>query len=243
MTNADNRLQATRREPKQARSRLLVASIREACRRILQDHSAESLTAQRIADVAGVTIGSFYQYYPNKEAVLLDVLLEDAPEEADQLASETRYLGALRWQSLEKTLRELVAVTCERHQRLFQRHGEIYRGYHREIGFDTLIQASVSRYVPTSSLEQWLQETLLHHRPELPAAIATFRAFLIATTLTEASARAVDEHPDWLGNTGFRTELQQLLLALALQPANAMAEPGSTPQQPSQEDPDNELPG
>ncbi len=239
MTNADNRLQATRREPKQARSRLLVASIREACRRILQDSSADTLTAQRIADVAGVTIGSFYQYYPNKEAVLLDVLLEDAPEEADQLASETRYLGALRWKSLEDTLRELVVVTCQRHQRLLQRHGEVYRGYHRQIGFDTLIHASVRRYVATESLEEWLQELLLHHRSEMPAATAAIRAFLIATSLTESTARAVDEHPDWLGNDTFRSELQQLLLVHALQPATI----STTPLHPSPEDPNNELQG
>lgn len=239
MTNPDNRLQATRRQPQQARSRLLVASIREACRRILGDGSADTLTAQRIADVAGVTIGSFYQYYPNKEAVLLDVLLEDAPEEADQLASDTRYLGALRWQSLEATLRELVVVTCQRHQRLLQRHGEVYRGYHRQIGFDTLIHASVRRYVATSSLEEWLQELLLHHRPELPAATAAFRAFLIATTLTEATAKAVDEHPDWLGSSAFQAELQQLLLAHALQPVQEATES----HHPSQEDQDNELSG
>lgn len=239
MTNPDNRLQATRRQPQQARSRLLVASIREACRRILGDGSADTLTAQRIADVAGVTIGSFYQYYPNKEAVLLDVLLEDAPEEADQLASDTRYLGALRWQSLEATLRELVVVTCQRHQRLLQRHGEVYRGYHRQIGFDTLIHASVRRYAATSSLEEWLQELLLHHRPELPAATAAFRAFLIATTLTEATARAVDEHPEWLGSGEFRAELQQLLLAHALQPVQEATES----HHPSQEDQDNELSG
>jgi AcrR family transcriptional regulator len=237
MTNPDTRLQATRRQPRQARSRLLVASIREACRRILQDSSADLLTAQRIADVAGVTIGSFYQYYPNKEAVLLDVLLEDAPEEAEQLASETRYLGALRWQSLEQTLRELVVVTCQRHQRLLQRHGEVYRGYHREIGFERLIHASVRRYVATSSLEEWLQELLLHHRPDLPLATATFRAFLIATTLTEASARAVDEHPDWLGSADFRSELQQLLVAHALQPTPAETASKHSPQ----EDPHNEL--
>ncbi|MFU8763649.1 MAG: TetR/AcrR family transcriptional regulator [Haliea sp.] len=238
MTNPENRLQATRRAPKQARSRLLVASIREACRRILQDGSADNLTAQRIADVAGVTIGSFYQYYPNKEAVLLDVLLEDAPEEADQLASETRYLGALRWQSLEGTLRELVLVTCQRHQRLLQRHGEVYRGYHRQIGFDTLIHASVRRYVATSSLEDWLQELLLHHRPGMPAATASMRAFLIAATLTEATARAVDEHPDWLGNSAFQAELQQLLIAHALQAAPAAPNPDPS----QQEDTDDELP-
>lgn len=234
MISPDNRLQATRRQPQQARSRLLVASIREACRRILGEGSTDTLTAQRIADVAGVTIGSFYQYYPNKEAVLLDVLLEDAPEEAEQLASETRYLGALRWQSLEDTLRELVVVTCQRHLRLLQRHGEVYRGYHRQIGFDTLIHASVRRYVATSSLEEWLQELLLHHRPDMPPPTAAIRAFLIATTLTEATAQAVDEHPDWLGSPAFRHELQEILLAHALQPSATPAQAD----QPSSQDPD-----
>ncbi len=73
--NIVSTVSATRRQPKQRRSRLLVASIREACLRILRAGRAEELTAKRIAEVAGITIGSFYQYYPNKEAVLLDVLL------------------------------------------------------------------------------------------------------------------------------------------------------------------------
>lgn len=214
-------IQATRRQPRQARSRLLVASIRQACRRILQEGDADQLTARRIAEVAGVTIGSFYQYYSNKEAVLLDVLLEDAPDEADRLAAETRYLGALRWDSLEATLRELVLVTCRRHQRLLARHGEIYQRYHRDIHFDTLIQASVSRYVSIHSLEEWLRELLLHHRPELDAPSAELGAFFIATALTDITSRAVEEHPDWLAATTFQAELQRLLLSYALaQPDN-----------------------
>lgn len=205
-------IQATRREPRQARSRMLVASIREACRRILREGDAEQLTARHIAEVAGVTIGSFYQYYSNKEAVLLDVLLEDAPDEADRLAAETRYLGALRWQSLEGTLRELVRVTCQRHQRLLDQHGDIYRRYHREIRFDNLIQASVSRYVSIQSLQDWLRELLLHHLPGLGAELAGMRAFLIATALTDITARTVDDQPAWLSCELFQTELQRLLL-------------------------------
>lgn len=220
-----NPLQATRRQPRQARSRLLVASIRQACRQILQEGDAEQLTARSIADRAGVTIGSFYQYYSNKEAVLLDVLLEDAPGEADRLAAETRYLGALRWQSLEETLRELVLVTCRRHQRLLERHGDIYRRYHRDIHFDNLIQASVSRYVSNQSLQDWLRELLLHHQPALSGATASLRGFVIASALTDITARAVDEQPDWLACKRFQAELQNLLLAHALQAGEPMAIP------------------
>lgn len=210
--NTPSPLQATRRQPRQARSRLLVASIRQACREILQQGDASKLTARHIAEKAGVTIGSFYQYYSNKEAVLLDVLLEDAPGEADRLAAETRYLGTLRWQSLEETLRELVLVTCRRHQRLLEQHGDIYQRYHRDIQFDNLIQTSVSRYVSIQSLQEWLQELLLHHLPGLSKELAEMRAFLIATALTDITARAVDDHPAWLSCQLFQTELQRLLL-------------------------------
>lgn len=213
--NDAHRISATRREPQQARSRLLVASIREACRRILQEDGAEPLSVKQIAEVAGVTIGSFYQYYPNKEAVLLDVLLESAPGEADRIADESRYLSALRRESLERTLCELVVVTCRRHQRLLARHGEVYRRYHREIGFDALIQASVKRYVEVGSLEEWVQQLLAWHQPGLDTEALEISAFLIVGTLTEMTARAVDEKPQWLATERFVGELQRLLLDYA----------------------------
>lgn len=215
MTNDDHPISATRRQPKQARSRLLVASIREACRRILEEGNPEHLTAKHIAEVAGVTIGSFYQYYPNKEAVLLDVLLENIPGEADRIAQETRYLGALRWQSMEDTLRELVDVTCQRHLRLLASHGDIYRRYHRQIHFEALIQARVRRYVNARSLEEWMRELLVHHRPELKVEAVEISAFLITGTLTEMCARAVDDKPEWLASERFRAELQRMLLDYA----------------------------
>lgn len=138
MPDNDNSISATRRQPRQRRSRLLVASLREACLRILHEGAPEQLSVTRIAEVAGVTIGSFYQYYPNKEALLLDVLLEHAPGEAERIADETRHIDQLRRESLEATLAELIDVTCERHLRLLSLHGEIYRRYHRVIDFHEL---------------------------------------------------------------------------------------------------------
>lgn len=214
--NDEQTISATRRRPQQARSRLLVASIREACRRVLREAGpGQPLTAKRIAEVAGVTIGSFYQYYPNKEAVLFDVLLESAPGEAGRIADESRYLGTLRWESVEGTLRGLVEVTCERHRRMLALHGDIYRRYHRQLQFESLVLANVQRYVQTDSLEKWLQELLRHHRPELDAAAVEISAFLIASTLNDMCARAVEEHPQWLESAQFRAELQRLLVDYA----------------------------
>ena len=212
MSDHDLTLTATRRQPQQMRSRLLVASIREACRRILREGDAAQLTAKRIAEVAGVTIGSFYQYFPNKEAVLLDILLENAPDEAERITQQTRHLRALRAESLERTLRELIDITCERHLRLLQAHGEIYRRHHREIDFEGLMRASVRRYVEVRSLEDWVMELLEAHAERLGVASLEIASALVTGCIVDMTARAVDGHPEWLSSVAFRSELLRLLL-------------------------------
>lgn len=63
-----------RKKPKQGRSRELVESIFEATIRILPKLGSGNLTTKKIAEVAGISIGSLYQYFPNKESVLAAVL-------------------------------------------------------------------------------------------------------------------------------------------------------------------------
>ena len=59
----------TRREPKQQRSRQTVEAVLEAVQRVLKRHGAEAITTNRIAEAAGVSIGSLYQYFPDKQAI------------------------------------------------------------------------------------------------------------------------------------------------------------------------------
>ena len=212
MPDNDNSISATRRQPQQRRSRLLVASLREACLRILHEGAPEQLSVTRIAELAGVTIGSFYQYYPNKEALLLDVLLEHAPGEAERIADETRHIDQLRRESLEATLAELIDVTCERHLRLLTLHGEIYRRYHRVIDFHELVRASVARYVEVTSWEDWMRALLQEHRADIGVASIDIAAFLVAGTIIDVSARAVDTAPEWLASPPFRADLLRLLM-------------------------------
>jgi AcrR family transcriptional regulator len=61
---------AARKRPVQARSALLVTDILEAAARVLAREGARHFTTVRVAEEAGVSIGSLYQYFPNKEALL-----------------------------------------------------------------------------------------------------------------------------------------------------------------------------
>jgi len=62
-----------RKQPKQERSTQLVAAILEAAIRVLQAEGAQRFTMARVAERAGVSVGSLYQYFPNKESVLFQL--------------------------------------------------------------------------------------------------------------------------------------------------------------------------
>lgn len=65
---AQNRDQV--RQPRQERSRYKVQLILEATLRLLEKGSIEQLTTNAVAASAGVSIGTLYQFFPNKEAIL-----------------------------------------------------------------------------------------------------------------------------------------------------------------------------
>lgn len=60
----------TRREPKQQRSRQTVDAVLEAVQLVVKRHGTRAITTNRIAEVAGVSVGSLYQYFPDKRAIL-----------------------------------------------------------------------------------------------------------------------------------------------------------------------------
>jgi AcrR family transcriptional regulator len=70
MTDRRNPRIASRKQPKQARSTDLVAAILEAALQVLAKEGAQRFTTVRVAEKAGVSVGSLYQYFPNKAAIL-----------------------------------------------------------------------------------------------------------------------------------------------------------------------------
>ena len=62
-----------RKQPRQIRSQLMVQDILEAANIVLKESGLAAFNTNRVADVAGVSIGSLYQYFPNKEALLLQM--------------------------------------------------------------------------------------------------------------------------------------------------------------------------
>ena len=67
----------SRKQPKQARSTELVTAVLEAAVQVLAEQGATRFTTARVAEKAGVSVGSLYQYFPNKAAILFRLQSEE----------------------------------------------------------------------------------------------------------------------------------------------------------------------
>lgn len=63
-----------RKTARQARAQETVEAILGAAAHILKRDGASGLTTNRIAEAAGVSVGSLYQYFPNKEAIIVALI-------------------------------------------------------------------------------------------------------------------------------------------------------------------------
>ena len=82
-----------RKTPVQARATVTVEAISEATIQVLLSQGAERLTTTRVADRAGVSVGTLYQYFPNKRSLLFAVLedhLEEVTGEVEDACEHAR---------------------------------------------------------------------------------------------------------------------------------------------------------
>jgi AcrR family transcriptional regulator len=104
-----------RKMPVQARSAATVEAISEATIQILLRHGADRLTTTRVAERAGVSVGTLYQYYPNKQSLLFAVLEDhlDKMSAAVEAACE-RASGKPMAEMAKEVVEAFVAAKMER---------------------------------------------------------------------------------------------------------------------------------
>jgi AcrR family transcriptional regulator len=103
-----------RRKPRQRRARQTVEAILDAVVRILKREGFDAITTNHIAEVAGVSIGSLYQYFPDKSAIFV-ALHGRHLEEIDRVIQTTLVEHASS--SLEDLLRAMVDAMINAHVR------------------------------------------------------------------------------------------------------------------------------
>lgn len=93
---------ALRRRPVQQRAQVTVDAMLDAAVKLLKREGASSITTNRIAETAGVSIGSVYQYFPNKQAIFIAL-------HERHIGQVDRVIQRRMIESEDATLEELIA--------------------------------------------------------------------------------------------------------------------------------------
>lgn len=113
MTTRRSTRLSERKQPQQARSAELVAAILQAGAQVLAKEGATRFTTARVAEKAGVSIGSLYQYFPNKAAILYRLQTQEWQQTSDllrRLLEDTRHAPPRRLRNL---VHAFVRSECE----------------------------------------------------------------------------------------------------------------------------------
>ena len=179
-----------RKSASQTRSRLTVDALLEATARILVTEGFDHASTNKIARVAGVGIGSLYQYFPNKEALVGAVV--DRHSAATMQVVRTA-LAKVALRPVDEAIAALVRVGIDSH-RVNPRLHRVLTEQVPRVGRLENIQA-VGR--ETYALVRAYLEA---HREELTVTDTDLAAFIIVTTVEALTHTAVVDRPDALSD-------------------------------------------
>jgi AcrR family transcriptional regulator len=130
-----------RKQPAQARSEATVLAIFEASIQVLLSAGYRKLTTTGVADRAGVSVGTLYQYFPNRQALIRAVLERYLAEMSASIEADC---GPLRGRSLDEIAAGLIdAFIAAKWRRI-----DVSRAMHEplvEVGGAELVRASAAK--------------------------------------------------------------------------------------------------
>lgn len=192
-----------RKQPSQSRSRQMVKTIIESAARVLVKEGYEGFNTNRVAEVAGVSIGSLYQYFPNKKALIAELSKQHLLQIGASIAKDTSELDTL---PVEEIVRQLI----KSHIQIHKVEPELHR--------------ILSDHVPDMSGQSWKSEMLLEVRAQLHQLFSRHRQtrhlkdlklvlFIVMETVEAVVHAAVFEKSEELFNGMIEEQLTVLLVA------------------------------
>jgi AcrR family transcriptional regulator len=173
MTARDPLQISSRKQPRQARSTELVAAILEAAAQVLKKEGARRFTTARVAERAGVSVGSIYQYFPNKAAILFRLQSDEWRQTNDLLRHILEDAGKPPPERLRVLVRAFIQSECDEAEMRGALHDSapLYRD---------APQAREARASAHKAMRAFMKEAL----PGVPAAKRALAGELITTTLS-----------------------------------------------------------
>jgi AcrR family transcriptional regulator len=192
-------LQKPRKLPKQERSQATVSASLIATTRILTEEGYDKFNTNRVAELAGVSVGSLYQYFPNK-AALLYALGEHHANEMAQLAQH--HLEDLGDRSILEVLQQIIKAVLA----AYAVNPKLYRILHQQVPRSEEMQK-----LDDARIEQMLHAFLALHRDQLRPKNLDITVFIISRTIKALLYDAIADRPNLLKNGELEQEIMSML--------------------------------
>ncbi len=170
-----------RRVPRQARSRALVEAILEATARVLTEQGYAGTNTNLVAERAGVSVGSVYQYFPNQDSLVTALHERHA---AQMHAAIDEVLAGARSVDLRGHLAAIVHALLKAHQTA----PELHRVLEKEFPF---FDAPREDSPADRSIHQRIRQLLQDHRDEVLPPNLDLAAWIVLQTMESLIHAAV----------------------------------------------------
>jgi len=188
-----------RKHATQERSRATVDALVEATARILVKEGFDKASTNRIAEVAGVSIGSLYQYFPGKEALVAAVI----DRHRDEVMRHVRgAMAEVASQPIETGVRRLVTAAIQAHR--------IDPRLHRVLA-EQIPRTGRLEHVEVFNREAFamFQRYLEAHADEIRTVDFALAAFVCGASIEALSHTAVLHRPAMLSNEGMEALVEE----------------------------------
>ena len=200
-------LPSLRKHPTQSRSRALVDAVEQACLKILDESGEASLTVAHIAEISGVAVGSIYQYFPNKDAIIALLYERILDEESAKVLEMRKKLVGI---PLKSALRDIFANIIRVETRLSKLNKAFHLRYHSalHLGMWRGEYRSTGEFIEAT----WLP--LLHiYAHEVTTEHPALAAYLLGQGLRSMIRSVQDDIPEQLQSPALLDSLVAMAMA------------------------------
>ncbi|HET6611644.1 MAG TPA: TetR/AcrR family transcriptional regulator [Kofleriaceae bacterium] len=191
-----------RKQPKQGRSRATWEAILTAAAQVLVAEGVDRATTNRIAEVAGVSIGSLYQYFPNKAAIMSAIIDRHLEDMLGMLGRATLELAD---RPLAEAVRHYVAAVIEVHKV----HPDLHRVLSRQLG---LLGGDDKLSEMSHRAHKLVRGYLELRRSEIRAVDIDLAAWILVVSVDALIHQATIDAPERLATPAFAGEICALVL-------------------------------
>ncbi|MBK1889644.1 TetR/AcrR family transcriptional regulator [Undibacterium sp. 14-3-2] len=192
-----------RKKPLQSRSEVTIDAIFEAGARILQTQELAAFNTNAVAKLAGVSIGTLYQYFPNKNAILIAMAQRELNKVSQTIIQKIDSNSAVDDRELARTIVRALLKAFGGRQRM------------RKVLLEALIANGLSDEL-TRPIEKVIESMLAHHsHNEYFQTLTPISLYVTTRALIGTIRSAVMEQSAHLGTAAFEDELVRLFLYCA----------------------------